>query len=116
MSQLIEQPGVLDGDHGLGREVFDQLDLLVGEWPHLLAIDGDHTNKLVIPQHRHTKYSSEFTEFSRDEGRWMTVAVGLKLPDVSYVHDLLRGRSAENRSTGATPLCLRASTYAGGAP
>ena len=36
----------------------------------------------------------------------MTVAVGLKLPDVSYVHDLLRGRSAANRSIRRHPPLL----------
>ena len=30
-AQLVEQPRVLDGDHGLGGEVLHQLDLLVGE-------------------------------------------------------------------------------------
>ena len=30
-AQFVEQPGVLDGDDGLGGEGRDQLDLLVGE-------------------------------------------------------------------------------------
>ena len=34
--ELVEQPRVLDGDDGLGGEVLDQLDLLVGERPDLL--------------------------------------------------------------------------------
>ena len=34
----LEQPRVLDGDDGLGGEVLNQLDLLVGERPHLLAV------------------------------------------------------------------------------
>ena len=37
---LVEQARVLDRDDRLGGEVLDQLDLLVGEWPHLLAIDA----------------------------------------------------------------------------
>ena len=37
LAQLVEQPRVLDGDDGLGGEVLHQLDLLVGERPHLLA-------------------------------------------------------------------------------
>ena len=37
LAQLVEQPRVLDGDDGLGGEVLDQLDLLVGEWAHLLV-------------------------------------------------------------------------------
>ena len=38
-AQLVEQPRVLDGDDGLGGEVLDQLDLLVGEGTDLLTID-----------------------------------------------------------------------------
>ena len=36
LAQLVEQPRVLDGDDGLGCEVRDQLDLLVGERTHLM--------------------------------------------------------------------------------
>ena len=53
LAQLVEQAGVLDGDDGLGGEVRDQLDLLVGERPHLLAIDGDHADQLALLEHRH---------------------------------------------------------------
>ena len=38
-AQFAEQPRVLDGDHRLGGEVRDQLDLLVGERADLLAVD-----------------------------------------------------------------------------
>ncbi len=31
LTQLVEQPRILDGDDGLGGEVVNQLDLLVGE-------------------------------------------------------------------------------------
>ena len=40
-AQLVEQPRVLDGDDRLRGEVLHQLDLLVGERPHLLAVDDD---------------------------------------------------------------------------
>src|SRR6516164_6216982 len=53
LPQLIEQPRILDGDHGLLREVAEQFDLLVGERTDLLAIDGDGTDYLIFPQHRH---------------------------------------------------------------
>ena len=36
-AQLVEQPRILDRDHGLVGEGLDQLDLLVGERPHLRA-------------------------------------------------------------------------------
>ena len=38
LAQLIEQPRVLDSDHGLRCEVRNQFDLLVGEGPHLLPM------------------------------------------------------------------------------
>ena len=53
LAQLVEQPRVLDGDDGLGGEVRDQLDLLVGERAHLLAVDGDGADQLVVLEHRH---------------------------------------------------------------
>jgi len=34
-------------------EVAEQFDLLVGERTDFMAIDGDRTNHLVFPQHRH---------------------------------------------------------------
>ena len=52
-AQLVEQPRVLDGDDGLGGEVLDQLDLLVGERANLLAVDGDRADQLVLLEHRH---------------------------------------------------------------
>ena len=57
-SQLVEQAGVLDGDDGLGGEVLDQLNLLVGEWPYLLAVDGDSADQLVLLQHGYSKHGS----------------------------------------------------------
>ena len=52
-AQLVEQPRVLDGDHGLGGEILDQLDLLVGEREHLLPVDADDADQLVVLEHRH---------------------------------------------------------------
>ena len=53
LAQLVEQPRVLDGDDRLGGEVLNQLDLLVGEWPHLLTINADRTDQLILLEHRH---------------------------------------------------------------
>ncbi len=55
LPQLVEQPGVLDGDDGLGGEVRDQLDLLVRERADLLAVDDDRADQLVLLEHRHSE-------------------------------------------------------------
>ena len=51
--QLIEQPRILDRDDGLPGEILDQLDLLVGERPHLLPVDGDHADQRALLEHGH---------------------------------------------------------------
>src|SRR5215831_16684882 len=48
LAQLVEQTRVLNGDDGLGGEILDQVDLLVGERPYFLTVNGDHTDRLII--------------------------------------------------------------------
>ena len=53
LAQLVQQPGIFDGDHGLGGEALHQCDLLFGERTHLLAEDGGcMPTDLVFLQHR----------------------------------------------------------------
>ena len=52
LAQFTEQPRVLDRDDRLRGEVLHQLDLLIGEWPHLLAIDANCANQLAVLEHR----------------------------------------------------------------
>ena len=69
LAQLVEQPRVLDGDHRLGGEVLHQLDLLVGERPHLLAIDDDGADQLVVLEHRHAADRARAAFDQRDQRR-----------------------------------------------
>ncbi len=53
LAQFLEQPRVLDGDHGLVGEVRHELDLLVGERQHLLADRWPmRADQLVLLEHR----------------------------------------------------------------
>ena len=47
-AQLVEQARVLNGDHCLGGKVLNQLNLFVGERSHLLPVDLDRTDQLVL--------------------------------------------------------------------
>ncbi len=58
LTQLVEQPRILDGDDGLGGEVLDQFDLFAGERPDLLAKDGDGADQFTILEHRYKKVGS----------------------------------------------------------
>ena len=65
LAQLVEQPRVLDGDDGLGGEVLHQLDLLVGERAHLLAVDDDGADQFVVLEHRHGDHDFARRQFDR---------------------------------------------------
>src|SRR5690349_18498225 len=54
-AQVVDQTGVLDGDHGLVGEILDELNLLAVKGSHLLAIDHDCAYKLVVLEHGYSK-------------------------------------------------------------
>jgi hypothetical protein len=56
--QLVEQSRVLDRDDGLGGEILDQLDLLIGEAAHLLAVDTDAADQPVLTEHWNEEQSA----------------------------------------------------------
>ena len=76
-AQFIEQARILDGDDGLGGKILHQLDLLIGERPHLLAIDADHTNKLVLLEHWYVKNTSGACAFDHCNDCGVTVPISL---------------------------------------
>src|SRR5262249_2275115 len=55
LAQLVEQPRVLDGDDGLSCKIAYQLDLLLAERPHLLAVNVDRADRLIFLDHRDAK-------------------------------------------------------------
>src|SRR5262245_49053017 len=90
-AQFVEQPRVLDSDDGLGSEVLHQLNLLVGERPHLLAHNVDHANEFVISQHWYAERSSESAKFNGIYECWMMFDVRLQVPQIGDMDDLLSG-------------------------
>src|SRR5262249_29987856 len=53
LPQLIEQPRILDGDHGLGGEAGNQGDLLFSERLNTRPPNYNDANDLIFPQHRY---------------------------------------------------------------
>src|SRR5262245_10522617 len=74
-AQFIQEASVLDGDDGLRGEVLDQLDLLVGEWLHLLATKCDCTDQLIVLEHWDGKHSAVSGEFDTGNHERMTLEV-----------------------------------------
>ena len=50
---LLEQPRVLDGDHGLVGKGLDQFDLTVGKRPYGIPGDGNDADHDIVPEKRH---------------------------------------------------------------
>ena len=88
-AQFLEQPRVLDGDHGLLRESFDQRYLLVGEWPNLLPIDGNNADQLVFLQHRHNDDTASTGNIGHLNNVWSAREVRRALSHVFDLHGLM---------------------------
>jgi hypothetical protein len=87
-AQLVEQSGILDGDDGLNGEAGKQLDLPIAKWPHFLAEDDNHADKLALLEQGdadHRPGPGELREFcTREAGR--RVGVARLLPHVGDLH------------------------------
>ena len=53
LDDLIEQSSILDGDHGLAGKILYEGDFLGTELMHLLVIDRDGADQLVVFEERH---------------------------------------------------------------
>src|SRR5262249_17602089 len=47
-TEFAKQSRVLDGNHSLSSEVFDQLNLLIGEGPNFVAIEDNSANQCIF--------------------------------------------------------------------
>ncbi len=89
LAQFAEQPRVLDGDNGLGGEVRHQLDLLVGEWAHFLAVDADGADQFAVLEHRHVEQRSRAANLGSRDAERIALGVGLVRKRIDNVDGLL---------------------------
>jgi hypothetical protein len=57
---LLEQPRVLNGDHGLVGEGSHQFNLLLREWLHGIAQESNHTQRHAIAQQGNPEHRAIF--------------------------------------------------------
>src|SRR5262245_53980667 len=74
-AQVVEETGVLDGDGRLVGKGGDQLDLLVGERPHLGACQPKSPNWNAVPQH----WNAEIGAKAPKSLRFRPVIIGVSL-------------------------------------
>jgi class 3 adenylate cyclase len=61
--QLIEEPRVFHRNDCLRRKILQQRDLLFGEWPHLLSIDADSAQQLIVFAERYRRQGAHAAAF-----------------------------------------------------
>ena len=88
LAQLVEEPGILDGDNRLRSEIPDQIDLFVGECLDVLSVDGDGANQLIVLEHRNAQQGAGATGIDKpNEGR-RTFGIGRLRPKVGDMDKL----------------------------
>jgi hypothetical protein len=83
-----------NGDDGLGSEVLDQLDLLSGERPNLLAVNGDGADELVVLKHWNGEIGPGAGEFDQGGDGIIALEIGLLSPEIGNVDRLLGSSEA----------------------
>src|SRR5262249_50276230 len=75
LPQLVEQSRILDGDDRLRCEVFHELDLLVGEGAHLLAVDNKCAYQFAFSKQRGQQEGSNATKLNSRNKGWKALLV-----------------------------------------
>jgi hypothetical protein len=91
LAQFVEQPRVLDGNDGLGGEVFTQLDLFIAEGLDFLAIHAERPNKLVLLQHWHHQNRPYSPKFDTCNDPRIAISVGFLRAQISDVNHFFIG-------------------------
>jgi hypothetical protein len=98
-AQLVEQAGVLDRDDGLGSEVLDQLDLLVGEWADFLPVDAHGADQFVLLEHRNGNKTACTGGFDQLDHARVTINISWLLPQIGDMDHIKRFSDAGERHT-----------------
>src|SRR5262249_22282064 len=81
LAQLVEQPGVLDGDRRLVSESGRERDLLFVERPCHRSREDKHTNRKSFPEERDTKHGPIPCD-TQDVG-YVVLSISLAIRDVN---------------------------------
>src|SRR5262249_26830904 len=94
-AQLVEQARVLDGDDRLVSEGGGELNLLLGEWPHGLALQDDDPNRISFAQQRQPQHRASAADLRRFLQYVFRVGHDIgDLDDAPLLQDATENRSA----------------------
>jgi hypothetical protein len=103
LTQLVEQPRILDGDDGLIGEIPDEVDLLVAEGAHFLTVDAEGPDQVVVLEHRHDEQGARAGQAGQCGDARVAIEKGRVRPDVDDVLHGFRHRQPPERILGREP-------------
>ena len=109
---LLEQPHVLDRDHGLLGEAREERDLLVRERPHLAAVDREGPEKASLLEQGHSKPGARPKSLDGPDPHRVAGPVKV-VDDIVDVHDPLLARDLPEAGVRSRPHRLIAEHRSG---
>jgi hypothetical protein len=94
---LGHEPGILDGDHRLRREVLEQPDLLVRERLHFLTVNDEIAEKHFILAQRHGEQSAAAAFLDKIAADRVASPVGLVVGNIRNMHNRLAAQQTGMR-------------------
>src|SRR6185437_14715177 len=96
LAQLAQQPGILDGDDRLRREILDYVDLLVGKGADFLPEEYQATDDVTFLEHGNSENSAIAAKLGGRHCQRIALQVGLLDRDIDGLCRLLgHHRAAE---------------------
>src|SRR5262249_54288036 len=90
-------------NHGLSGEALDQFNLLLSKWTHLLPVDEDGADQVVVLEHRDDDLSSRAAELGRQADRSGFRGVG-SVDDLFRAHGPIEQATWCRSGAQASPL------------
>src|SRR6185436_12735954 len=112
LTQLVEQPRVLDRDHRLGGEVRHQVNLLASKRPYFLLIDADGSDQSSFLEHGHDDKGTDAGQLDPRDHECVAPGVScfrFEIGDLNRLHcfDETSKRAFGSRRTWPAPPELR---------
>src|SRR5262249_15516418 len=79
-------------------KIRDQLNLLIGKWPYLLAVDTNCANQFALLEHRHLQKTSRAAQIGCRNAKRVAVGVNLLGMCIDDMDSLLTGGDAAEPS------------------
>ena len=102
-AQFVQQTRILDGDDGLGGEVSEQLNLLVGERVNFSSVDANAAYRHVVLQHWSGHQGTEADLVRSEYQHRIAFAIAPFLADIEDMDDLSSSHCASRGGVRSRP-------------